>query len=408
MKITSKILSAVLVVAMLLTLCACGGNSDSTTANYQVKVLDGQGNPFTSGIIVKFMKDGQQIAMQPVNGEGIASKELDKGDYTVELTFTDSSINGHYDTSAAVLSADKTYLELSLISALGNESVDLVVNNEDHKAYVVNAGSTYLTVKASVRNYFLFTPAEAGTYELRVDNNDVKVGYYGAPHYVQSISAIDAINNVITLSISAGSIGGSYVFGLDGLTEDTNVVMGIIRTGDPSITISDMPWTEYKTTHTPSEFTLSIPSGKSLKYVDVTGKTEDTVVVKSDADGYYHYGSANGPIVYVHLGKGAPYFALQTVIEGDGLGGGAPIREYFYDANGEFLKKEDYTDILRTYFENMDANHYVYPLNDDLIYIIKNGCKQWWDKNDPDYNEQFSITDCNPEIGWMFALCYIG
>ena len=408
MKTTSKILSAVLVVAMLLTLCACGGNSDSTTANYQVKVLDGQGNPFTSGIIVKFMKDGQQIAMQPVNGEGIASKELDKGDYTVELTFTDSSINGHYDTSAAVLSADKTYLELSLISALGNESVDLVVNNEDHKAYVVNAGSTYLTVKASVRNYFLFTPAEAGTYELRVDNNDVKVGYYGAPHYVQSISAIDAINNVITLSISAGSIGGSYVFGLDGLTEDANVVMGIIRTGDPSITISDMPWTEYKTTHTPSEFTLSIPSGKSLKYVDVTGKTEDTVVVKSDADGYYHYGSANGPIVYVHLGKGAPYFALQTVIEGDGLGGGAPIREYFYDANGEFLKKEDYTDILRTYFENMDANHYVYPLNDDLIYIIKNGCKQWWDKNDPDYNEQFSITDCNPEIGWMFALCYIG
>ena len=408
MKITSKILSAVLVVAMLLTLCACGGNSDSTTANYQVKVLDGQGNPFTSGIIVKFMKDGQQIAMQPVNGEGIASKELDKGDYTVELTFTDSSINGHYDTSAAVLSADKTYLELSLISALGNESVDLVVNNEDHKAYVVNAGSTYLTVKASVRNYFLFTPAEAGTYELRVDNNDVKVGYYGAPHYVQSISAIDAINNVITLSISAGSIGGSYVFGLDGLTEDASVVMGIIRTGDPSITISDMPWTEYKTTHTPSEFTLSIPSGKSLKYVDVTGKTEDTVVVKSDADGYYHYGSANGPIVYVHLGKGAPYFALQTVIEGDGLGGGAPIREYFYDANGEFLKKEDYTDILRTYFENMDANHYVYPLNDDLIYIIKNGCKQWWDKNDPDYNEQFSITDCNPEIGWMFALCYIG
>ena len=169
-----------------------------------------------------------------------------------------------------------------------------------------------------------------------------------------------------------------------------------------------MPWTEYKTTHTPSEFTLSIPSGKSLKYVDVTGKTEDTVAVKSDADGYYHYGSANGPIVYVHLGKGAPYFALQTVIEGDGLGGGAPIREYFYDANGEFLKKEDYTDILRTYFENMDANHYVYPLNDDLIYIIKNGCKQWWDKNDPDYNEQFSITDCNPEIGWMFALCYIG
>ena len=66
----------------------------------------------------------------------------------------------------------------------------------------------------------------------------------------------------------------------------------------------------------------------------------------SDADGYYHFGTVNGPVVLMHLGKKAPYVSLQTVIEGDGLGGGAPIREYFFDANGDFLKKEDYTDIL--------------------------------------------------------------
>ena len=124
----------------------------------------------------------------------------------------------------------------------------------------------------------------------------------------------------------------------------------------------------------------------------------------SDADGYYHFGTANGPVVLMHLGKKAPYVSLQTVIEGDGLGGGAPIREYFFDANGDFLKKEDYTDILRKYFENMDANAGVYPLTKDLEYIIKNGCHGWWEKDDPDY----IFTDCNPEIGWMFALCYVG
>lgn len=402
----SKIMAAVLAVTMLFSLCACGNNADNSDngmANYQVKVLDGEGKALTTGVIVKFLKDGQQVAMQPVNAEGIASKELNKGDYTVELVFTNSEQGGHYDASAAVLSADKTSLELSLVKTLGTVSYDLVVGEKTHTAFVIDTGSTYLTVKASERNYFMFEPAAAGTYKFYVNNNDVKVGYYGSPYYVQAESAVDVIDNSVTLSISESSLGGSYVFGLDGADSDVSLIFSAIRTGDPTITISDMPWTEYKTTHTPAPYTLNL-GGKSLKYVDIKGKTEDAKVVYSDADGYYHYGTANGPVVLVHLGKKAPYVSLQTVIEGDGLGGGAPIREYFFDANGDFLKKEDYTNILRKYFENMDANAGVYPLTKDLEYIIKNGCHGWWTKDDPDY----IFTDCNPEIGWMFALCYVG
>lgn len=403
MKTLTKILAAVLVMAMLFTLCSCGNDSETGgTANYQVKVLDGQGKPLTTGVIVKFVQDGQQVAMQPVNGEGVAVKELAKGNYTVELVFTNADQGGHYDTSAATLSAEKTTLELSLINSVGDADYDLVVGGEDYKAFVVQAGSTHVPVKASVRNYYIFTPTEAGTYEFRVDNAEIKLGYYGAPHFVQLQSAVEVVNNVVTLSISASALGGSYVIGLDGLDKDTNAVLGIIRTGDPTITISDMPWTEYKTTHTPAPYTLNL-DGKTLKYIDIKGKTEDAKVVFNDADGYYHFGSADGPIVLMHLGKKAPYVSLQTVIEGDGLGGGAPIREYFFDADGNFLKKEDYTNILRTYFENMDENAGVYPLTKDLEYIIKNGCHGWWDKDDPDY----IFTDCNPEIGWMFALCYV-
>lgn len=407
MKTFSKIMSVLLAVTMLIALCSCGGNSDSGTASYQVKVLDGQGKPLTSGIIVKFLKDGQQIAMQPVNGEGVAAKELDKGDYTVELTFTDSKISGHYDKAAAVLSADKTSLELSLILALGTESDELVVNDEAYIAYYVNAGSTYVPVTSSVRNYFIFTPTEAGTYRISVDNSDIKVGYYGGVHFVQSQSAVDVIDNTVTLSISESSLGGNYVIGLDGIDADTHAVLSIIRTGNPTVTISDQPWTTYNTTHTPAPYTLNL-NGKTLKYIDIMGKTEDAKVVYNNADGYYHFGTADGPIVLMHLGKKAPYVSLQTVIEGDGLGGGSPIREYFFDGNGtaleNFIKKEDYTDILRKYFENMDADAGVYPLTKDLEYIIKNGCHGWWEKDDPDY----IFTDCNPEIGWMFALCYVG
>ena len=406
MKISKKIFAAVLAMVMLFTLCSCGKDKGSEgnngMANYQVKVLDGQGKPMTSGVIVKFLQNGEQVAMQPVNGEGIAAKELAKGDYTVELTFTSSDMSGHYDTTATTLSADKTYLELRLINKVGNATYDLVAGGADHRAYIVSAGSTYVPVKASVRNYYVFSPTESGTYEISVDNNDVTVGYYGAPHFVQSASALDVVDNKITLSISESSLGGSYVFGLDGLDADTEVVLGVIRTGDPTITISDMPWTEYKTTHTPTPYTLNL-GGKNLKYVDIKGKTEDAKIVFNDADGFYHFGSADGPVVLMHLGKKAPYVSLQTVIEGDGLGGGAPIRKYFFDSQGEFLKKEDYTDILRTYFANMDSNAGVYPLTKDLEYIIKNGCSGWWTKDDPN----FIFTDCNPEIGWMFALCYV-
>ena len=411
MKTFSKIMAAVLALSMLFTLCACGSNNeDNGMANYQVKVLDGEGNALTTGVIVKFLKDGQQVAMQPVNGEGIAAKELDKGDYTVELTFTNSELSGYYDASLAVLSSDKTALELKLIPSLGTVSYDLVAGGEDYTAYLVNAGSTYLPVKATVRNYFMFNPEQAGTYKISVDNDAIKVGYYGSPFFVQEVSALDVVDNTITLSISESALGGSYVLGLDGADADTNAVLSVVRIGDPQETISDKPWTEYKTTHTPSPYTLNL-NGKTLKYIDIKGKTEDAKIVFNDTDGFYHFGSAEGPVVLMQLGKDAPYFSLQTVIEGDGLGGGSPIREYFFDGNGtdveNFIKKEDYTEILRTYFENMDPDAGVYPLTKDLEYIIKNGCKQWWDKDDPDYSE-FSITDCNPEIGWMFALCYVG
>lgn len=417
MKAFKKMLAAVLAVSMLLALCACGSDNkkddkketepstgtDGSLISYQVKVLDGQGNPMTSGVVVKFLKNGEKVAMQNPDENGIATKELEKGDYTVELMFTDSSQSGHYDESAAVLSADKPYLELALINALGTATTELVVGGDTFTAYIVEAGSTYVNVAKGVRNYFLFTPSKGGTYEFRVNINDIKVGYYGAPHFVQTQSAVDVVDNVVTLSISDSSLGGSYVIGLDGIDADTNAVLGIIRTGDPTITIADMPWTEYKTTHTPAPYTLDL-NGKSLKYVDIKGKTENNKIVFNAADGYYHFGSESGPVVLMHLGKKAPYVSLQTVIEGDGLGGGAPIREYFFDADGNFIKKEDYTNILRTYFENMDEEAGVYPLTKDLEYIIKNGCHGWWDKDDPDY----IFTDCNPEIGWMFALCYVG
>ena len=394
-----------LVMLLSLSLAACQTNTEAGgNATYSVKVTDAQGTPYTSGVIVKFMKDGAQVAMQAVDANGVASKEMEKGNYTVELVFTSNNA-GYYDPAAAVLSATKTSIELQLTNRVGDETTALTVGDQEYAAYPVVAGATYVPVKAGVRNYFLFTPEVEGTYEFSVSDSALSLGYYGAPHFVQSNSAIDVVNNTLTISIGQSSLGGAvYVIGIDGTDADTNCILNILRTGAPKHDISDEPWTEYKTTAVLKPCTVTIPAGKSLLYVDITSTTAKHQFVFNKADGYYHLDTENGPIIYVHLAKGAPYVALQSVIQGDGAMGGAPIRKYFYDDQGKFVKKEDYTNILAGYFENMDPDLGVYPLTDDLIYIIQNGCGNWWDISSPD----FIFEGCNPELAWMFACCWIG
>lgn len=403
MKRTYALLLALVMVLSLL-LSACGEPELTGSAAYSVKVTDAKGTPYTSGVIVKFMKDGTQVAMQPVDANGVATKELDRGDYTVELVFTDDNA-GYYDPAAAVMSAKTTSIELKLTNKLSEETTSLFIGDKEFIAYSVEAGSTFVPVKAGERNYFLFIPTEAGTYKFTVDNSALAIGYYGAPHFVQSQSAMDVVDNAFSISIGQSNLGGAaYVIGVDGSDADTNCILTVERTGEPAFNISDEPWTEYKTTAQLAPYTLEMPAGKDLVYMDITSETAAHEFVYNEADGYYHLDTAEGAVIHVRFNKGAPYVALQTVIQGDGAMGGAPIREYFYDENGKFLKKEDYTDILTDYFENMDEEWGVYPLTNDLVYIIQNGCNGWWDKDSPDY----IFEDCNPQLGWMFACCWVG
>ena len=394
----------VLVLVMLMGLLAGCKQEAVGNAVYTVKVADAQGTPYTTGVIVKFLKDGAQVAMQPVDANGEAKKELEKGNYTVELVFTGEDA-GYYDAAAAVLSAEKTSLELKLMNRPSEQSTELFANGESCAAYSVTVGSTYVSVAANKRNYFLFAPTEAGTYKFSVDNAKLTIGYYGAPHFVQNLNAAEVVDNAFSISIRDSSLGGAvYVIGIDGTDADTNCVMSIQRTGDPERNVADEPWTQYKTTAVLAPYTLELPAGKQLMYMDITSEKAKHEFVFNKADGYYHLDTEDGPVIHVHLAKGAPYISLQTVIQGDGPAGGAPIRKYFYDDKGEFVKKEDYTEILTDYFENMDSDLGVYPLNDDLIYIIKNGCSGWWDSSSPD----FIFEGCNADLGWMFACCWVG
>ena len=88
MKISKKMkaLALCVLLCMSLVLGACGEKqapaqaASGAEAEYTVTVVDGSGKPYTSGIIVQFMANGEKVALQTINENGIASKTLAKGE----------------------------------------------------------------------------------------------------------------------------------------------------------------------------------------------------------------------------------------------------------------------------------------------------------------------------------------
>ena len=411
------VLALLLSIAMMLS--ACGGQTSTgeTTANsgeitYSVAVVDALGNPWTDGVIVRFLQGGQQAAMQVADAGGVAEKALPAGEYNLELMFTDENGQYYYDQSdadALTLTAEKTSLQVELSFIPTAEPETLVVENKEYQAYPVGVGGTYVDLIPGERTYFLFTPTEPGTYEFSMVGDAEKIGYYGGTFFVQSESVAEVVDNVFTLSVRAGMIGteGStavMVLGIDAGSAE-NCTLTITRTGDPEHTVEDEPWHVYQPTAELAPYTLS--ASASLKEFDLTASSGTYNLVLNEKDGFYHLDSADGPLVLVSLGVDGTYLdCFQTILDRSG------VTKYFYDDAGEFIKKESYTECLLQYIENMDEKSGVYPLTEDLKYIIQQRGDHvgWFDKTSSSYlfvdKNGMPLDGINPEISWLFMCSY--
>ncbi|MBE6981076.1 MAG: redoxin domain-containing protein [Ruminococcaceae bacterium] len=344
---------------------------------------------------------------------GVARLNMPAGTYNVELIFPDKVY--YYNESAARLTQVAPNLTITLAAEPAKSTYDLGVVNYA-RVYDLNTGITHIKIDGALsyysdeyKQYFVvFTPTKAGTYRVTLDRSNVELGDYNTPYYVfHKASASDYEDNALTFSVQKSQAGNlSFVLGIAATEGVTDVAVTITRVGEPGFSIEEVPFdTAWKSKYVPKAFTL--PAGKKLTYVDVMkAATEDVVLVYNEADQFYHWGSANGPVVYLDLSKTAPYYSFDIIINGDGAMGGSPIRAYFYTEKGEFIKKEDYTDTLLAYMECADPTTGVYPLTKDLAYILQNGCKKWWTPTDPAF-EGSALKEANLEIAWLFACCYI-
>lgn len=405
-----RIFALLLALAIVLSLAACGGSGDAPAANasgeieYKVAVVDGTGAPYTSGVIVRFMKDGEQAAMQPVDGAGTAVKALPAGDYAVELMFTGNESKYHYDAEGLAVSASAPELTVTLTYTMSAEPVALMAQGVEKMAYPVADGSTYVTLTPGERNYFLYTPTVAGTFAFSSDAEGAAIGYYGAPHFVQEASAAEVVNNSFSQSIRATMIGGAVlVIGIDADANTDSCVLTIQRTGDPEWSVEDEPWQVYEPTVDVKPYTLG---GGSIQEFDLTAST-GTYNLVLGGDGFYHLDSENGPLVLVRLTQDPKYLpCFKNILDRSG------VNRYFFDDNGDFLKKETYDQCLLTYIECADEATGTYPLTEDLKYIIQQRGEYagWWDLNGSylfvDENG-VPVNGINAEIAWLFMCCYL-
>lgn len=421
-----KIISILLAMLMLCSLlAACGGkqNTDQpqqpdepivSPAGYSVKIVDALGNPCTEGVIVRFMQNGQQVSMQTVGPDGVALKDLPDGEYTVELKFTDSERLYHYEEGVK-LDTNNKHADIVLSCALPAEpDRSLFAQGKESGAYNVGLGCTYVKLTAGERNYFLFTPTEAGKYQFSLVGSTDALGYYGAPHFVQELNAADLVNEdgSFYINVKAGMVSTSntgttvIVLGIDATAEDA--ILAIQRVGDPDWSVEDEPWHTYTSTIALQPYTHD--KAAKLGEFDLTAST-DTYTLVLGSDNYYHLNSADGPLVLMRLGKnsgGSKYLAdFQTILEHSG------ISKYFFDENGEFVKKEDYSQCLMEYFGYMDEDTGLYPLTEDLKYIIqmRGDHSGWFTPDGAMYlfvNQNGDpLPGINSEIAWLHQCCFI-
>lgn len=373
-------------------------NEGITPTDYTVKVLDGNNAPLTD-VTVQFYLGDALKGEKKVDAKGSVTITLMDAIYTLKLKGTEL----RWDEKAAMVSPAAPNLELLVAPYYSKDNYELVSDPQSGKnvrAYYIQSGTMYVDLKAGSRNYFLFDPTEPGTYRITTTNTYAQVGYYGGSvHFIQTTNlAEDLSNNAFTVSVK--DVGPTFVLGVDAATNMTGVIMHVTRVGDAEWSAEDEPWTTYKGTHTPKPYTLSLSGSQQLTNFDITA--DKYVLVYNESDGFYHLDNKNGPVVYLRFNDKAPYISFMDILSHYHIGA------YLYDNSGNFLKKEEYTECVQNYVNNMDRTNGVYPLTKDLEYILKQyGRHQgWWDPNSPTYLFD-EVADVNLDLAWMFALCHV-
>ncbi len=368
---------------------------------YNVMVTDYLGN-VVGDYLVLFMQNGEPAAYNIVGSSGgVTTMELETGTYEIQLASLGEN-QYYYQQSDAVATPEKPDVTVKVATASKAAPEENWLLSQ---ITPVSLGGTYVTAQKDVNSYFSFTPTEQGVYRITVSDPEAVLSYWGSPNYPMDTTdqLKDFEKTTFTVAVNTNALGQTHIVGIQGTT---GCILSVIREGDAK---EDVPYTPYTAKTAP--VAQSLPAGLNFTYLDITKPTGTYNLVYNTTDGYYHLGSASGPVMYVQLtykadGTAAPYLTLYDMVGGVGNTGTA-LRCEYTDGEGNEIR-EDYTDCMLSYGACADVTYGVYPVTEDLIYMIQMGGQHlgWWDADNANSQMLFTGGE-NLEIAWMFAFCYL-
>lgn len=386
------------------------GSGELDGIAYTVKVVDANGAALTD-ILVTFNQYGSPVTMVPVDSTGTAAANLLPGEYTVSLTSAAGSPL-KFDASQASLNEDKTSTTITVAADISGASHESAYWGSYFR---VSTGSVWVNLTKTV-NYntdfsaymYVFYPAQSGIYRFSVSSGSV-LGYYGGITFPNGPSlTTDNEDGYFDLTIREGEFANenqpSYVLGLAAPVGSKEATVTVVRIDEAP---AELPRLTYEPTCTMEPFTSG--SGK-ITYVNLT----KAQTVERGDDGNYYIG---GKQLYINLSNAAPYLTFGNMMGvhydaalGDWVTSsmGTGMKGLLYDGD-TVIAVEDFTDTMCNYIRVSDPVTGLYPLNDDLVYMIKScgSYMGWWNVNSPNFLFA-EVSNLNADTAWLFAVCTLG
>ena len=413
-----------LILALSATICAfvaCQNNTNEepkpvTYTNYTVSVVDDYGNPI-SGVIVKFTNEADESKSRVTDKDGKAAYiNAVAARYIVNLTLP----NDDYSLTRYEYLLTESENDLTVVCRDLTKTVDIYGEVIDgaygHKIY---EGEHKFSAKAGDTVYFVLNVLLSGKYEISFTSEDENmiVGYYGNPMFVQSAHRGDGEYDGKTFSLEIHDTYTPYVIGLT-YTKDVEATLIIKRAGETTFDPNfDVPVVSVESTRGDLN-QVNIPEDAVIVDFDVT---DPTLSVYLADDGYYY--TSDGKLVYLRLGSVGEYedymyftpaslkdmVALGVPDDSIGVVGGINFGGFVYDENGNYVARNIYNDMLESYWEVCDGRYGAYPLTDELAEaIIVHGENAGWWNVENEYTCLFINDQERPlvvENAWLF-LCF--
>ena len=394
-----KKIIAILVLLSLAVLSFSACKLIPTYGDYSVTLVDGLGNPMPN-VIVKFTDPDGETQTTVTSKTGVASlKNILDCNYTVKLEkgFSTAIIT---DAEYSLSEENRT---LTLVLRDEEKSIDIFGDvPEGSYACSVGEGSYTINSVSDLTSYYVFSARKSGIYSFSVtSDNDVTIGYYGGPMFVQSSHLVDGEYDGKSFEIIVQDIMTPYIIGITA-PKGATFSFGVERIDDAPFNPEHLGWTNVDMEADIEGW--SIPSGTVLRDFDIT----DSTLSVEERDGFYY--TADGKQVYIKIKstseaylQGASLAYLAGWVDqqvGINVGG------YIYDEDGNFLDKLSYNNMIKDYMKYCDSTYGVVPLTAELAECIQlhGNYTGWWNSESGNY--LFNGHDIVETNAWLF-LCMI-